>query len=1127
MLLRRPLQTAKEEKKADEDNPFFSRFWGGANLDDYEQFFVDVQKGFLITSTSSNAVKTIKEQTQALLQELTRVQADKPEDVKLFTLRRYPRILARSQFIRRLAQAFAKTELASAMDEALLSTFTGDESILEEIVGEYVRRGNMVAARATIAKSKRSGDELRRARFKVGIVAGEKLPATIPAAVAQRQLLPLIMDGREKEAVDILHRIVLPPLSKDDLKTMPLLGQFAVYLNEPDSGLIFARRHIDALLKFADFWEIEQGIKSTFTLHWARFSKEHQRALIGHMADKVVSDFKKNSAGFKVLASLEEFKTGGILTKKQMDEAIKKVAKRNYQNILPLTLRRKGQERVELLKTIFAEVHRNRRANMIIDLIVALPEAPDDEMVTFIRSKIPVSVGSLQRPMSIFQFDRILSVAPDFSYPLLLEVFEALVKETPEHLPYLVLRAQVGHRAGSPNAKVLLDQAFQKIIANGKVDDWITSRCLGKLIENLPTEKGKELIATIVESRKKNEKPAAMSYAVQMAILREMRDLGGAIEVAQEANLKYPKVPFFRREVYRLLVSTGRVWESLDALAAEIKESSVSKWRRSQAYRAWMKQKNPLRAAEYAGENVRGVGGREAPGKLLPPEVALVRGELEKKNEGKAAREFRRVWRHFDNERSFYIWRPIQLEWEKSEREPAGGLESVLGDEDKKTSVSAYSAIADFSFGESELRRQLRSMEANNLTWASDIQKGLAKAIVKRLGVAGAIDSLRQEIHGGQADANTYAVLLNVLEENTDVQVDGANEMLRDFAKTLSPLDDGKTRNLARVLDAVKEVDASSRLYRWVALRIGTVTNLYFSETPDLDSLLDEVASRFDESVKKRLVSTVLAVEKGRALPYGRSVAANKVLGLWGKLGDPKDALASNRTLCEKLAGQFDEDVSSLSYLAAAKLWLGAEELEKALACLRNSLCRGVRVRLGLRRCLDVFPVPSAKESFDSQWLMAASKGIQAWRDNGKMPIREANRILTILAERMARVGYHHEATQILRDVEPRLRVFSDDLLLVADVARVNGDKAFALKIESELLKDRRLDLSRVHRALVFMHESEGAKAAWDLGQTIVRYTLDPSVLRELLLCSQELGLEAEAQALRSKAKRAWPEEQF
>ncbi len=83
------------------------------------------------------------------------------------------------------------------------------------------------------------------------------------------------------------------------------------------------------------------------------------------------------------------------------------------------------------------------------------------------------------------------------------------------------------------------------------------------------------------------------------------------------------------------------------------------------------------------------------------------------------------------------------------------------------------------------------------------------------------------------------------------------------------------------------------------------------------------------------------------------------------------------------------------------------------------------------------------------------------------------------------------------------------------------------MRIESDLLKERRLNLSRIPRALVFVRESEGAKAAWDLGQTILRYTLDPSVLRELLRCSQELGLEVEAQALRSKAKKAWPEEQF
>jgi len=1133
MLARRPFATTEEEDPEKHRRPF--RPFGAGNVEQFDQYYGRVLRGLLTTLEPGPAFDRLLERTKRRLDaDRARARRERPEDGEEHTLRRYPRLYHRARFFRRVAFAYDRPGLAGALDRELLAAFPDDASLLPELVRARMDRGRVAGARTLVAASDRPEEERAKARFLTGAEAGARLPARVTPEEAARLFVPLVLAGRADEARRLLHRVRLRAVRPEDLASVPRLVAAAVYLEDADSALTFARHLVKATLRHKKNTWLEGEVRRILDQCWPVLGDEHKRSLGRSLVATVLANQDRASSLLRLIGRLQRTLGVRLMEPDQLRTLIEDGPRSLIYQPGPIVDAADAADRASVLRELWTKVPEERRVMFVLQVVDGNRGATAElgpDATAFLKDKFAAHKGKIdpRRNGYFIQY----ALLHNRRHPqLALELARELYESARNDLLYAATYAGALLTAGEEErAREVGARAYGLFLDRPDVEAW-ANRAVTQLLPLLG-EQGRPALLRLIDRKEREDGASVALTKRRLSLLRSRADAGAYLAALRAAVERHPEDANLRDRLARRLRAAGRPVEAAAIYAALVEDEPENDLYRKRLQGLWRALRHPLKVAALEKEKDEprgrgeeaGTGSRDGgPEKVPPASIAVVKRKLEDGDASGARLVFRRHWRKLGVERRRvdprFLTRQIFRErWPREAAASPGDARSRGGLPDfaelerragEEPAPPVLVAVADRPGFEDELQRMLRMLGPDDLDVATSLFEGIAKARRARLGDERALAELVAQVRAGRAGKKEYALLLKGLEAAPDALGDRTRAVLADLAATLNPDDVAQARRLARVLARTGEPDRAARLFAWCVTRLDAA-NDFFSRTSPA-ALVEDCCDVLEGERLVRVVEKVLrATRPGPQLDPFRYRDDNDAalrIRTWKRVLGPDRALERCRELCERAAARPTVLRRQSARLAAA-LFARAGETDKAVRCLENAICRmepeqvaaddlppwygttQLRARgLGAADLGRLFPRDARPA-----WLRAASAAVRSWRDAGRLHERTGLRMTALLALRLHEAGAPAEATTLLDEAEQAAAGDPSSLLWVADVARRTGRSERADRIEERLLAERRLHVERVPDAIRRVRARDGAAAALAAGERAAEYTLHPGLL--------------------------------
>ena len=1004
LLLRRPLTVVKAEENKDTDDPF--AWFAARNVDDFDQYYERVLKGVLVTVPEGEVLDTLLteereritddlEAVLALASERDPADAEHENDEEqdgLGKLERYPRLMRRAEFYRRLAFAYGRPGLADALDLELLKYFEQDEDLLEAITKERIRRGHVASARSVIERCGRPEDQVREVLFLVGEGVDEGGQRLLPLAEASGLFLPLLISDRREEAKTLLRRIDLGELAKEELPGMSALFAAAQFLDDPDLKLHLGRQWLRMHIKHGTYeYELQPVLDRCRTA----LDPQRSRSLCQYFVSLVLEEPEKTSGLITMLPRLQSLYEEPLVTEEQVMDLLDDYGDAYAWGLGPVLRLLPAAERASALRRIWPKVQNTYKASFLIQVVSQFTEPLGEELAEFISTSFP---ETLEDATNIkYQVDQLHEA--DKNAETALRMAEAMVEQSSSDWPAGALRAVMLSKTGQKEAGL---EAATEVYVNlmDTSSDYYLRRAQEHIEEEFLPDHIDAFAARL--ERVREEQGDSLELALkQVDLSYKTEDPEQSYAAIQSAIERFPEETDVYERLQRWYQGEGRSLEALEALEKIVElEPDEPKFRR-RLYDAWLARSNPVRALQVReggsieveeSNNMRfapgtvvvyssggvvtyyGGGplaskskkGEWPEGKARPATIERVKEALEDEQDAaEAAVNLRRLWRNYPKgeggSRVVYYFgghNPIaRLKWPKDEEEgdeeeaenkkerKRGGLEDFKEEEDEEEpeQESAWRVLAEHDFAKAETERLLRTTNPAQM----DAMQPVCEALLHARTLRSDTDSVLRDLLGteneGAAGKVDYILLLALLDEHPDKITPDVKELLRDLVGMLNPLDGGQLRRLARTHARAGSTTEATRLYRWCATQTQSsspfVFNMGGASQLSANDLVKEVKETLEGDDLLAVIEAILDFADPGEDRWARENYEYLVMDTWEEMYGPEVALEKTRKMCQA-ATDPKTGLRRRTAKRAAYLYARNGEIDRAIECLEFALCK-------------------------------------------------------------------------------------------------------------------------------------------------------------------------------------------
>ncbi|MEM7261370.1 MAG: tetratricopeptide repeat protein, partial [Planctomycetota bacterium] len=953
LLSRRPYSAAREDEP-EADNPY--QFFFARNVGDFDQYYQQLVGSYLAATELNAAVESeLARQRDRTRVDLDRLAAERaPEEGEVRTLASYPRIRDRAAFHRRVAIAYSRPELAHPLDLELLRAFPQDEELLDTLTRARLDWGMVVSARKLIEEADRPERQKQKVRFLVGVIDGDSVPGVLPMAEAIRLFLPPLIEGRPTEVATLLQRVDFSTMSPEELDEIPVLFSGCLYLGDPELALTFARHWMRVAIKHKKQYELQSILREILTRVEKTLPTEQRESLIDFLVSLTLENEERGADLIPLFPELQRQSEKPLLEADQVIEFIDQYVEQSSWGVGPLLALVPSENRVGVMRRIWPKVKPSRRANFIVDLLRSFEDKIEDRLSEFLVSSFETAFAELDNKQFFGYSIANALESNEKNIETTLAIAKVVIESEPDDLETRVAYALGLQRSGRDDEALETAKAsYRAALEDKKTQPYRITNALRRLSEGFLPEHLDTFLAVLDEVEDREGASTELSER-RVDLITRADDPDRLLTVLRQEVEKHPKENKLVDRLQRQLRSLGYRRESLEILERMFALDPEDKGYRNRLIGFWRGMQHPIRALEVRDAHQEATEDEadkedDAPkSEPVPrPGIHHVKKALEEEKVDEARVSFRRLWRNFQvesNNRGMMYFGPRRFDysWPRPRPKAAaspyrGGLstfrESTTPPAER---LSAYVELADEPFGESEMRRRLRTLDPVVLEQAGKIYEGLTLALEERLGAGPAIEQLVADIEVGRAGKIDYVLLLSLFEKDPDRIGSEGRSLLGDLAKTVHPLAGDQLRRLARLYARMGATDEAERLYRWCASLTSWESyfprNQQFPPIPGAD-LIDEVVETLDGDVRERVIEAILSLGEPEEDSWSRDQYEVRVLETWIKIAGPREALERCRELCEG-ATRLERTVKRQTAKIAARLYAHAGEIDRALACL-------------------------------------------------------------------------------------------------------------------------------------------------------------------------------------------------
>lgn len=1153
LISRRPFtKTTKKKKDDEEESASPGMMFAGRNVDEFDTNYNWFVRSLLATESLENLVSLLEAQQEILREELARAATEETDGQRM--LETFPRISARLQFCRRLAAAMARFEGIDDIDRRLLALLPGDEKLLERACRYRLRWGLLVSARKLIQESDRPEEEKKRLRLLAGGGSDEELPGLVPIAEMSGLVLPLLVANDTDAVRQLLERMDLSTGNKDDLEHMRTLVSAVTYLKDSELALTVFRHWLNLLVQHqsgALYGAAEQVLRGARMV----LDADQQRSLVEQLIDAVTEKPEKFTYFITRLPELQQSFDSQLMTTEQVESLIKsrlEGSDRFIYGIPELFVLIEPKDRPSVLRSVWPKVPKSQKSVFLLQLLPGLEEPVEPAFADFMVASFQEGIKDVDDPNSLsYSVDGLVEGTTN-NLEVAIRFLEVLRKKEPQQVLYdaahVLCLAKSGRR----------DEAFEEArdvyreLLDSPPKDYRSNSAIRKLLETFHEERMADFVAVLEEAEKKRGSDENLVRR-RLDLVRYQEKPELELEILRKAVADFPEEASFLQRLRSFYSARGWKVQTIE-MQQKLVDLPLSKDNvRTRLVRDWRSLRHPVNALAARKKTEEDKGHRDRQPRTPMASVAQIKKHLEKEDFDGTRVMFRRLWRVFpDRADRFYqysydsaatarhYW-PIDVDETKKKKAYRGGLpefkKRVEDDKNAEERKTVQEVLAREAFGESEIRRQLRSLSARQLNGplASDCFQALAAVAVEREGRQAVMEGILRSEREGRAGKVDYGMLFALMESTPEAEHEQLGATLDGLMGNLNPADSAQLRRLARLYAKTGNGGHASVLYRWCAtMQRGS------SYYRNAWGLLGEVIDHLDGEARDLAVEDVLRFgDPGEDSFWGRDGYERLVLDTWDRLLGPEGALERAREICDRMTATGNmprrEAAAKAAYLLAR-----AGEHEAAAGCLEIALCKleapanlkypWYRTyfenpgRVTREDMIELFPEDTAGWQDSVGWLTLCRQKVEEWREADRVAERTAFEFQALIALRLHQAGETDAASDVLEGLAKHAEFYASRELWLADLYRRLGDEEQAHAIELRLLEGRRLHVERVPEVVGRVLEEAGAEAALALGVPATKYTLHPDLLDHLVAACTSLGRSADAErwvALKKEAEQA------
>lgn len=1007
LLVRRPFSTFKAAKASRSDDPF--AWYSARNIDDYDQYYQRVLKGLLVTAGPEEAVGVIERQRMLIAGDLAAVQAEladraaeptpeepSDEEASKQQLRRFPRLLRRSEYFRRITITYRMPELANELDLSLLATFPDDETLLEEMCRTRVGWGLVASARDLIDGCGRSDEEKRKVRFLVGEGVDEGGGRLVPLAEAKGLFLPLLANNKVEEAKTMLRRTSFGDVAREDVGQMQALFSAALYLDDPDLTLLLGRQWVRMLVKNGT-----QEYELQPVLERCRVTLDEARAygLYQYLIGLIFEDPEKHSGLITMLPKLQTAFDEPLVTEDQVLELLDGYGERYAWGLGPVLQLLPSAARASALRGIWPKVQNTVKTTFLMQLVGQFKEPLGEELAEFIMGSFEETLEDGSDTVRYY-IDDLYELEHNFEVGLAISII--LQEELPSSWAAKTLEAVMLKELGRNEEAVEKAMVvFSGLISNTDTDYYIR-RAYDHVNEEFQEEHLDAFIAKAGELRDASPDDIDLELK-RLDLIEKKEDEELSFAELELAIERHPEEKKLLQRLRNRYSRDGRRMESIAVLEQILELDPEEPQPRRQLMNTWRSLRNYERALEVreAGpiqeeEKEEGVsmeagmsmimvagggtiyinsagamiqpqaansGGDWPEGKTRPANIKRVKESLEEGEIEEARTTLRRIWRQYpknnNNRMAFFTSRynrHAALKWPKDPEEKTpegeeteeekkphrGGLESWTDEEPepREERDGAWHILAEHDFGVQEMERLLRTANAGSLDSMQTICEGLLRARTLEIGEEAALEELRERVASGRAGKIDNLLFLALLDENPDALTADVRELLHDLVQTLDALDITQLRRLARAYARAGANEEATRLYRWCATQTQSPSRFFGSSgSVSAHDLVKEVKETLEGDDRREIIEAILKFADPGDDTWSREGYESLAIDTWEELAGIETAMDKCADICTE-ATDYSTGLRRGTAKKATYLYARSGNIERAVECLEASLCK-------------------------------------------------------------------------------------------------------------------------------------------------------------------------------------------